>query len=631
MFFFNLSAVEFMALLSAASAVVVTLYLLNRARRKRTVATLRFWRSAERPVAIQRRKRIQQPLSLILQLVSIALLLLAIAQLRWGSPDRSSRDHVLLLDTSAWMAARVPKGTLLDEAKSAAKAYIRALPSTDRVMIVRSDALATPVTGLEENREVLDKAIDQSRPGAASLDLSLAFSFAADVQRLNAQRPGEIVFAGAGRVAEHEGSLIRPPEGPLRVLPVSEVMENCGIRQIGLRRSLADPALWQGLVTVRNYGVLDRTVPVSLAFGNVPVGGRTVVVPAGKQQEVQFEFRTKAAGWLEARLLTNDSLEEDNRAILEIPPQAAPKLVVYSDDPESLRPLFAANPQVSAVFLRPSQYDSKSDARIVLFDRFRPTTLPNASIIWIEPPRSSSPIPVQTVAQSVPIVRWRSDHVLATGLRAKQVKLESSEVFSSAAGDTSIAEVEAGPVIVARSGTRRELFIGFHPARSLKFDLTTPLLFANALRWMQPELFRNSELYAGTAGALTLPLDSDAEASQVRVTADGKQLPFTVRGRTVRLFAGLPGTIQVLTESREQVYSLTLPEVGDVPWQPPAAVLRGVPPRRAAILSRDLWPLLAMLGALGLAAEWLLFGRTKREAARVKAAAAGGDYFKKAS
>src|SRR3982751_2519915 len=105
MFLFNLSVVEFMALFSAASALVVTLYLLNRARRRQTVATLRFWKTAERPVAIQRRKRIQQPWSLILQLVSIALLLLAIAQLRLWSPDRSSRDHVLLLDTSAWMAA----------------------------------------------------------------------------------------------------------------------------------------------------------------------------------------------------------------------------------------------------------------------------------------------------------------------------------------------------------------------------------------------------------------------------------------------------------------------------------------------------------------------------------------------
>ena len=51
-----------------------------------------------------RRRHIQQPWSLILQLVSMALLLLAIAQLRLGTPAQAGRDHVIMLDTSAWMA-----------------------------------------------------------------------------------------------------------------------------------------------------------------------------------------------------------------------------------------------------------------------------------------------------------------------------------------------------------------------------------------------------------------------------------------------------------------------------------------------------------------------------------------------
>src|SRR3954467_14752467 len=142
MFFLNLSMMEFMALFSAASALVVTLYLLNRSRRKQTVATLRFWVGAEKPTVQKHRRRIQQPLSLILQLLSIALLLLAIAQLRFGSREKSGRDHVLILDTSSWMAARTRTGPLLDQAKVSARSYVRALPASDRVMIVRADGLA---------------------------------------------------------------------------------------------------------------------------------------------------------------------------------------------------------------------------------------------------------------------------------------------------------------------------------------------------------------------------------------------------------------------------------------------------------------------------------------------------------
>src|SRR3954452_20846663 len=105
MYLLNLSLLQFLAVFGSVSAVSVALYLLDRSRRKQVVSTLRFWVSAEQPAVAARRRRINQPWSLLLQLVSMALLILAIAQLRLGSPERAGRDHVLLVDTSAWMGA----------------------------------------------------------------------------------------------------------------------------------------------------------------------------------------------------------------------------------------------------------------------------------------------------------------------------------------------------------------------------------------------------------------------------------------------------------------------------------------------------------------------------------------------
>jgi hypothetical protein len=86
MYFLNLSLAQFLALFGTISVTMVLLYLLGRSRRKQVVATLRFWVAAEQPAVVKKRKRIQQPLSLILQLLSMLLLLLAIAQLRLGTP-----------------------------------------------------------------------------------------------------------------------------------------------------------------------------------------------------------------------------------------------------------------------------------------------------------------------------------------------------------------------------------------------------------------------------------------------------------------------------------------------------------------------------------------------------------------
>src|SRR5450756_2645520 len=79
----------------------------------------------------------------------MALLLLAIGQLRLGTPAQAGRDHVIVLDTSAWMAGRTGNRTLMDVARVRARQYLKALPTRDRVMLVRADGMATPATAFE--------------------------------------------------------------------------------------------------------------------------------------------------------------------------------------------------------------------------------------------------------------------------------------------------------------------------------------------------------------------------------------------------------------------------------------------------------------------------------------------------
>src|ERR1035438_1459459 len=108
MSFLNLTLGQFLTLFVAAGGIAFVLYLLDRSRRKIVVPTLRFWTAAEQPTTVVRRKTVTQPWSLLLQLLGILLLLLAIAQLRFGVFSGKPRDHIVLLDTSAWMDARAP-------------------------------------------------------------------------------------------------------------------------------------------------------------------------------------------------------------------------------------------------------------------------------------------------------------------------------------------------------------------------------------------------------------------------------------------------------------------------------------------------------------------------------------------
>jgi len=161
--------------------------------------------------------------------------------------------------------------------------------------------------------------------------------------------------------------------------------------------------------------------------------------------------------------------------------------------------------------------------------------------------------------------------------------------------------------------------------------LTTPLLFANIVRWIQPDVFRAWESTAGAVGAVSVDLESEADPAAIRVvTEDGKTLPFTTEGKTLRFFSATPGLVRVLTGDRELVYSLTLPQLPDSAWNP-VNVRRGLPRRSPPEQSsRDIWQWLALLGAAGLVVDWLIYGRMRRRIIPA-AASAGRSLWRKAS
>src|SRR5579875_1916926 len=217
MFFLNLTAGEFLTLFAALGGFVAALYLLDRSKRKKIVSTLRFWTPALSAEEQQSRKRMREPWSLVLQLGGLLLLLLAIAQLQWGTRDRRGRDHVLLLDTSSWSGAHDRAGIVLDREKSRAAQFVNSLPRRDRVLLVRVDALASPVTAFTSDRAQISHGIAGSTPGFSALNIEQALSYAQQARSWSGGQPGEIVYVGPERVSETD--ITTPRVASLRVIP----------------------------------------------------------------------------------------------------------------------------------------------------------------------------------------------------------------------------------------------------------------------------------------------------------------------------------------------------------------------------------------------------------------------------
>ncbi len=618
MYLLNLTLAQFLALFGAVSAIALTLYLLDRSRRKIVVSTLRFWTQASQPASAAHRRRIRQPWSLILQLLTMALLLLAIGQLHFGRRAPSGRDHVLILDVSAWMGARLGDAPVMETARARARRYIRALPARDRIMLVRADAMTTPATGFEPDRNKLDAAIAASQPGATALNLDQAFAFARHMQSQEGRTPGEIAYIGAGRIAARDSALAAREPRNLRVIATPGPDQNRGIRRIGLRRSASDPSVWEVYISAHNYSSSPQTVTIAFDFRSrsglsTAPPAQPLSLPAGGDAETSLLFRNSSAGILTATLLPHDDFPRDDSADMELPAQQTLQVTVYSEQPDLLRPVLSSNPLVTTVYRSPLEY-RPDDAGLVVLDRFIPPVRPIADSLWIEPPAPGSPIPIRETVSGAKIVRWNDSHPLAAGLRTKDFRLDRASVFEAGPTEARIGEVEAGPVIVARAGKPKIVAFGFHPELSaMRYELATPLLFANALRWVSPEIFRSREIVAGAVGMVELKLDDDPPPNFVEVVSEngggGAPLPYTLRKSALRFFAGAPGTIRVRAGDREYVYSLTLPEAGDEQWRPSAQAARGLPPfTPLRDASTDPWPWLAAAGAAAMITEWLLYG-----------------------
>lgn len=615
MFFLNLSPGEFLALLGGLGGLITTLYLLDRTRRKRVVSTLRFWNPALGAEQQQKRKRVREPLSLVLQLASLLFLLLAIAQLEWGTRERRGHDHVILLDTSAWTAQQMSDETVLDREKAAARQYVTSLPSRDRAMLVRAAALSAPATPFTTDRLQLSRAIRESVSTFSALNIEQALSFARQARDWSGGQPGEIVYIGPKLETDPEpdSAPARLEVDNLRVIPISAERENIGIRSIAVKRSEDEANSWDAAVIVKNYGSQPRPIHLRAQFAGTVFAPRSLLLRGGQETAVQYSFVTDTAGAFTATIDPRDALALDNQATVELPRSGALTIAAFTKRPDVIRPLLAANPQLVARFFSPSEYVTKPAAAIMLLDQFAPAAgmQPKLPSLWIEPPKQGSPLPIMSIVHDAVIKTWQPDALLSTGLHAKETSIPRAEVFQTFEGDEPVASIAEGPIVVARTA-QKQAIIGFDPLNGdLRFAVTTPLLVANMLRWLSPEAFRTVDIIAGRVGTASVSLDKGENTANLRVSDErGFAVPFTVRDQTLELFASRPSIVRVTSDEHERVLSLTLPDIAEREWKVSGNISTGVPSIHSfGPSSIDLWRWLALFGGLGLLIEWLLFGR----------------------
>ncbi len=250
-------------LFAALVPIVVLLYLLKIRRRDAVVSTIRFWQK----IAAENRRRtfwqkLRRPLSLLLQLLLLALVLFALARPESGVFfSGGGSATVVVLDARARMQARDGQGrSRFEEARAAAGGFLRRASTRNQVALLTSAARPRVRVPLSSDDGPLLSALNQAAPEDAAGSLDEAIRLA---NEMLASRPGprRIVV-----VTDESPSPQDATAAPTEWFAVGTPDDNVGITQLAVRRLATSSSDAEVLFELVNHGSSRRAGSVEFAL-----------------------------------------------------------------------------------------------------------------------------------------------------------------------------------------------------------------------------------------------------------------------------------------------------------------------------------------------------------------------------
>jgi Ca-activated chloride channel family protein len=623
-----LTPLEVAAVWAALAAAALWLYLHHRRPQHRKVSTLRFWASVQ-PISQPRRRKLREPWAFLAQILFLLLLVLALANPRWG-PAFEGRSVVIVLDASIWSQAH-PAGesAWIDRERAEAMRLLDSLPGADRVLLLRAEADAPPILPFTTDRGALRRAIQNAQPSSVAADVPRALEMGRAA--LGGTRRGLLAYVGPGLVDPQQSRALdvfraevespenggAQPQFLMRLVGDWTTVQNRGITRLSLRRDAEQPDRWRLLTQLKNYSNEKTDVTLAFSVDGQSLGQRKVSIPPNGVANPEDEFTWDMGGMLKAEITPSDALQADDRAIVNIPTFRTVHVAVFgntaSPTAADLLSVLSSNPYVQAQII-PSELSGNISPDVAIYQGVNLPSKPEFNSILF----SSGP----AVAGSRPlrVIGWNTQHPVTRWVRTHDVSVRNPAALKVQPGDTVLAYTEGdppAPLILAREQDgRRILLVGFNPHDSnFPLESAFPLLMAGSVEWMTHSVDEIADSLS--TGELDLP----GPATKI-IAPSGKEVPFARKGADVHLLALETGTYRIVSSGGEASVAVNPPALPAERLQLAAAETAEVEGEPLPATTWDMWRWLVVLAIVALWAEWWLYysAREKQRAAEVKEA-----------
>ena len=491
---------------TALAVPIVIFYILKIRLRRIPVSTSIFWRQIfdeKQPRSLW--QQLRHWMSLLVQLLMLALLVLALTDPYFSWEILQARRLVLVVDNSASMNATDVSPSRLAMAKKIAGQSIAALRMRDEMAIVTAGTEPQVVCGMTGHQRTLrDKlASVSSTDGPTRVREAVGLA-----RRLLGDHPhGQIILLSDGGFPECD-ELSRSKDMQMHLVGTRE--SNVGITRWQVRRSLLDPLGYEILAEVFNASDDPVRCRLEVDLNGLPVDVVPLELEPGATWNQVLQKTSADGGTLVAHLTHQDSLAADNTAWAILPKRERQKVVLVSQQNHFLQKAIEANSLVDITTSKelPASFDSST---IYFLHRKTPQKIPNAPVFVIDPTNDcdlwkvgeklSNPIVTKQDMDSMLMRHVRLDNVLMPDARQLFPVQPMQTLVQAVSGDALLAAMDRsqGKVLV--------LTVNLDEG-DLTFRTAFPILVTNALSWFAGQA---GELRESLATGSTAPFEFSAQ------------------------------------------------------------------------------------------------------------------------
>jgi hypothetical protein len=529
-----------------ATIPLIILYFLKLRRPKVDVPSLVLWQSVLNDQRVNSPfQKFRRNLLLLLQLILLALVILALMQPFIPAQSAASEYIPLLIDNSASMGAIDQNSgkTRLQLVLERVREQIQNLNGNQQIALFTFSSTGRRLTEFTDDRRQLLQALEKIQP----TDLPARLD---DVLRMTAAYTTSFPIENVSVLTD--GNLQERVEFELpfrlQVIRVGTPTPNIGITELSARRTGADA--WEVFARVSGSSENLLEAEIQLFENGQQAHSAKVQVTKDDAERIVFPVSGQQAILLEAKIVpaSFDALAADNNVWLSLP-AVRPLRVLTAESLGSWRKAAAVVPNVEpGIITGEDRKVPDGDWDLLISDHPADVKLPIPVkvLVGVIPEDLKTLITVRDELGAV--IDWNRTAPLLRHVQLGEV--EFAELPAYAAGvDVSdleergyevLMDGKAGPLLLQkREGLQTTWYFTFHTDRStLPYRVGFPILAANAIdaAMKQSSL---SEINAAPTGVLP-SLNLDPERSYDVQAPDGGRI--TLRSNAAGILAGAPAS-----------------------------------------------------------------------------------------